>query len=399
MNRQLRFRFSLRMLLLAMLVLGLFLGWYGREWDRLRRQRAIATQFQSRGGYVAYDPKLPAPNQKNSPGQPLSRVAGRMLFGEDAFAHIDTVWLKDSKPGDFELFINLPQLKGLLLKQPPDDCLEQLVRNRKLESLDLQHFRLNRARFELLQRLQHLNTLSLTGNEVDDEALESLALLHQLKTLMLDGTNLTSQGLRRVAELEHLQRLYVSASKTIDDRAIGELKPLKNLRTLSLVGTSTTSAALEHIGDMKELRTLDLSHTPLTDSGFENLAESQLAELTVFGTAVGSQSLPQIAKMRSLRRLDLGGRNSPLTNSDLAPLAKLTELRNLSISTNGITEEALTHLSSLRNLRSLYLNSKAISKAAAVRLQSDLPHCTISGSDVAGSYELPAPQPSPDEPN
>src|SRR5436305_7011209 len=84
-------RFSLRTLLLACVVLGIFFGWLGNTVIRVRRQRQVVAQIGAVGGQVCYDYRrylgLIGDHHNYSP--PPGPKLVNALFGNDVFAYVD----------------------------------------------------------------------------------------------------------------------------------------------------------------------------------------------------------------------------------------------------------------------------------------------------------------------
>ena len=95
-------QFSLRMLLVLMLVLGCGLGWCAREVQRARAQRKAAAAIEKLGGRVNYSPA--------SGGEVRRAVAWLgQLFGEDVSEDVIGVRLRGTQVSD----AGLAHLQGL----------------------------------------------------------------------------------------------------------------------------------------------------------------------------------------------------------------------------------------------------------------------------------------------
>src|SRR6476661_3465235 len=87
-----RFRFSLRALLLATVVLGIFFGWLGNLLIRVRHQRKIVGQLTEMGAQVqvVYDyrigKRIPQ-GYEGRDGPPPGPKLLRLLFGDDIYAN------------------------------------------------------------------------------------------------------------------------------------------------------------------------------------------------------------------------------------------------------------------------------------------------------------------------
>src|SRR6478752_6377544 len=83
-----RLRFSLRTLLLLMLVLGAFFGWFGKIAIQARRQQKIVVMIREMGGEVAYRRPGRAGFFSGPPRGPW--LLGD-IFGDAAFSNVECV--------------------------------------------------------------------------------------------------------------------------------------------------------------------------------------------------------------------------------------------------------------------------------------------------------------------
>src|SRR5438105_2837109 len=98
-----RFRFSLRTLLLATVVLGLFLGWLGNLLIRVRRQRQIVTQITNTGGRVSYGYEQSEGTLVGNVWQgapPPGPKIIRALLGDDIYAYVVLVQFSNDRLTD-----------------------------------------------------------------------------------------------------------------------------------------------------------------------------------------------------------------------------------------------------------------------------------------------------------
>src|SRR5947209_6373548 len=110
-------RFSLRTLLLLVLILGVGLGWLGNVIIRVRHQRQIVAGIGAAGGQVAYDYRrylgLIGDHHNYSP--PPGPKFINVLFGNDVFAYVDGVYISGPRVTDADLLClaELPRLQEL----------------------------------------------------------------------------------------------------------------------------------------------------------------------------------------------------------------------------------------------------------------------------------------------
>jgi len=94
------------------------------------------------------------------------------------------------------------------------------------------------------------------------------------------------------------------------------------------------------------------------------------------GPAIKNRRLAAIKRLTDVKNLAL--RIDQVTDSDLANLKGQINLESLSLNGKWITDAGLEHLHELANLRTLELGTTRISDEAVEKLRQALPNCTIS---------------------
>jgi hypothetical protein len=170
-------QFSLRTLLVLILVCGCGLGWLARETQRVRTQREAAKAIEQLGGAVSYDPVS---------GFGVRRVVAWLgqLFGEDLSRDVTWVVLSGTQVSDSGLvhLQGLTQLKVLRLNDT------------QVSNAGLTHF----------QGLMQLIALSLDNTQISDAGLAHLRGLTQLHVLGLANTQVNDAGLVHLQGLTQL---------------------------------------------------------------------------------------------------------------------------------------------------------------------------------------------------
>jgi len=134
----------------------------------------------------------------------------------------------------------------------------------RLSDGDLQHL------MAQLEELARLRDLRLDGTQVSDAGAEHLQRLTQLRWLDLIGTQVTDVGLGHLKGLTHLELLSLNQTR-IGDHGLEHLKGLTELWVLNLGDTQITDAGLEHLKGLKHLQYLDLAGTRVTAAGLGHL--------------------------------------------------------------------------------------------------------------------------------
>ena len=271
------FQFSLRTLLLAVLVVAVWLGWYC---DRARRQKQSVTAISRLGGWVYYDYELV--NDKYDP-QAASWVPGwlRSQLGVDFFHNVVEVnlvyhydkgkRLDNAQVTDGALYRldGFPRLRRLLLYegQATDQGLAEVGRLKHLEHLYMWDAgKVTDAGIAHLRKLRKLKYLHCDDSQMADESLRVLAALPRLERLWLQGNRFTDRGLAYLEGMTQLEELWIGMGPTnITDDGVQHLKGLVNLERLGLQETKVTSKGLEHLKGLKNLKSLSLWGSQVKD--------------------------------------------------------------------------------------------------------------------------------------
>jgi hypothetical protein len=178
-------RFSVRALIVLVLVIGAWLGWIVRS---ARIQREAVAAIRRAGGAVEYD-------WQRTSGKSTARDTPRApawltdLIGVDHFGDVTTVTLRGATDAALAQVGRLTCLQTLELnsKQPPlsDAGRAHLEGLTNLSVLDLSATRVSDAGLAHLKRLTSLSELDLDDTKVSDAGLVYLARLTSLSVLNL----------------------------------------------------------------------------------------------------------------------------------------------------------------------------------------------------------------------
>ena len=156
------YQFSLRSLMLFMVVCAVGFDWLGKRLDETRREQAVVAKIQKVGGFVVYH-EMKGPDW-------LTRH----------FRKVQTVNLADTRVTDAEMG-HLAELTGL-------------------EALDLQLTRVTDAGLVHLRGLISLDELYLFRTHVTDAGLVHLKALTNLEKLTVHDTPVTPEGVERLQQ-------------------------------------------------------------------------------------------------------------------------------------------------------------------------------------------------------
>jgi Leucine Rich repeat len=184
-------QFSLRTLMVLMLVLGCGFGWLGMKVKQAREQREAVKAIRAVGGDVVYDYQEFADDfvVLHAP-KPSSPEWLRERLGEDFFHNVVRVNLHGPKVGA--------------------DCLAQLR--------------------SPLGDLRHLRRLKLFATNVTDAELVHLRALTQVTYLLLNESGITDAGLSQLARMLQLQELDLSLTSVTDEGVKKFLQGMPNCR-------------------------------------------------------------------------------------------------------------------------------------------------------------------------
>ena len=182
-------RFSVRGLIVMVLVIGVWLGWLAHS-ARIRRE-AVAAILKA-GGSVAYDWEYVDGNvtRGRKPWAPEWLVD---LIGVDYFGHV-TVALIGTRSTVTEAVMlevgRMTQLQDLILSNTSvgDTGLVHLSRLRKLTSLHLSGTQITNAGLASISGLTSLSALGLSRTQVTDAGLEHLTELTKLEFTVSGST-------------------------------------------------------------------------------------------------------------------------------------------------------------------------------------------------------------------
>jgi Leucine-rich repeat (LRR) protein len=149
------------------------------------------------------------------------------------------------------------------------------------------------------------------------------------------------------------------------DSTIARLMPFTRIESLTLVDyyhrkSRVTDAGAARLWELKNLRSLQLQSSKLTDVGMVELGKlAQLEDLTVgngaYTAEITNTGLAQLKGLSNLRSLTLEG--TRITDSGMSVLRAFGKLRHvgLTLIDGGLSEHCLIELRGMRSLQSLSL--------------------------------------------
>lgn len=244
--------------------------------------------------------------------------------------------------------------------------------------------------------MESLQDLDLSGTQITDTGLVHLRGLKQLKNLSLDETQVTPAGLAQLEPLQSLESLRAYLASHLDDesvKAVARMKSLRRLTThldisdagvealatlphlesMSLSGQKITDAAMVHVGRMKSLKSLELQAAPVSDAGLTELSQlKQLETLELSETRVTSRGIQHLGNLPGLKRLairiDEDAEAGDVTMPTLKPIGEITSLRALTLNMSRLSNKDLADLAGLVQLEELSISGLPVNDLGAFYL-------------------------------
>ncbi len=186
-------RFSVRGLIVLVLVVGAWLGWLVRS---ARIQREAVAAIKAADGGVFYDWEW-SNGVSILGGKPWSPRWLVDLIGIDYSGHVAFVGLVSSSPAT-------------------DAAIRQLGCLTRLDELNLQHSSVNDVSLAGVEGLTHLSRLHLDYTDVSDAGLAHLKGLTYLSLLNINATRVTDAGLAHLRRHTELSKLYLNGTQVTD---------------------------------------------------------------------------------------------------------------------------------------------------------------------------------------
>ena len=252
------FRFSLRSLMLHMVVIAIPMAW---KVNRARNQRAVVAELGKLNSQIMYDYQIVngRANRNLSPPGPKWLID---FLGKEYFVEVSQVTLRNLHVTNdtLALVARLPEVKSASCGSASgitDSGLVHLAGMHDLEEV-----------FLYPKRITGAGLVHLTG-------------LKRLKKLYVPGW-ITDVSLEDVSKLEHLEHLHISGATQITDRGLVHIAKLRNLRYLVIGSLGTdglgerdcmkyTDEGLVNLYGLKNLGFLRLSINEVSQASRDKL--------------------------------------------------------------------------------------------------------------------------------
>ena len=341
-----RFRFSMKLLLVAVTLLCVLLASITKPLIESRRQRGLLNRVTAIGGRIS---DLAVVNRPLSPGRFILSFFGNS-FDTNHFYGIDFSGTKFS-----------------------DDDLDWVTQIKYVKELDLHGTQVSDTGLRHLRNAEFLTKLDLRNTRATDQALPDLLTMELLASLSVGGTSISYKSLEQLDA--KLMYAHFCEERAIDEFKAAGIHVTDPLRILE--GDRSRGCEIVHAGRETRYVVVGMG-TTLTTQDVVNLGYLQsLGKLTVNTVNVAPSGLDSLRPLPKLKELGFWVVN--LTDRDLATIAKQTQLESLIITAcDGVTDEGIANLKSMQNLKRLSIAGKRISHQAIVELGKQLPNCTIN---------------------
>ncbi len=230
------FQFSLKLLLVLMLLVSIGMSWVAVRLQRARRQKEAAECLVRLGWQIEYDCQI---DEKGnfSDAKPPQRGWLRSFLGDDFFDHARRAR------------VPVAYHTGLQLSEEVSEYLKDLD--------------------AALARIQGLSTLE---ELYLDTQMDFVLKIHRNARLERDCIRTADVGMERIATLVNLKKLSLQGTP-LTDAGVKHLERLPGLKQLDLSATRITDAALEHLMGLISLQQLKLPDR-ITDEGVNKLRQA-----------------------------------------------------------------------------------------------------------------------------
>jgi len=213
-------------------------------------------------------------------------------------------------------------------------------------------------------KLRHINPriaselVTATSQQLHEQStLDWLVARKARHTLHFYGAGVNGYGVAAHDRQQiGIHRIDFSNDGSIRDADIERVSGLSGLYFLSIAGTSVTSAGLSKVRGLEQLRSLDLRHVALGGHDIATMGiNSRLLVLKLNDTNLTDTQLASIVKAcPRIEELELTNNN--ISNTGIATINRLRELKSLKLAGNNIDGGAIDSLQKFSRLNELDLS-------------------------------------------
>ena len=346
------FQFSLRTLLLMMLVFGCGLGWFTAKrrqaqqaWKRIADAEKQDVTLYSAGDDVYY-------GKISHQGTRFEQWLGISMPTPPECAKI-SLSRYNSKEAISQL-ANFPVIADIRVNAVSisDDDFELLAGEKRLTTLYIALS--SPLNLTLLTGMSSLVDLKIVSSRcMTDDAVQSIPDLPSLTILAIRDCPITGANLSHLATAcPQLESLSLRNTK-LNEHEMLELEKLSHLKQLDLMYTQLTDDGMAHLSEFQDLQELNLRSNRIGDRGLLHIQSKRLEVLYLRCTNITDSSVSLFTRFPLLRRLNLG--ETKVTDASMPVLASLSHIEIIDLSDTKITDAALHHFSHHKTLQQLNL--------------------------------------------
>ena len=251
-------RFSLRSMLLLVVVIAIPMGW---KVNRARNQRVVVAELQTMHAEIVYDYQIVKVKGGWDYGNlpPPGPIWLTDLLGKEYFFDVYSVgvWGPYVTDETLALIAKLPEVADVSIggqNRITDGGLAHFAGMHNLEVVALYSDRITGTGLVHLAKLKRLKSLCAMG-WINDSSLGHISMLGRLELLNIYGaTQITDEGLAHISKLHNLRKFIIVKSGSADseyiqvsDEGLVHLYGLKNLDELTFSATQVTQAGIEKL--------------------------------------------------------------------------------------------------------------------------------------------------------
>ena len=283
-----RARTSIRVMMLAILIVAVPLGW---QVNRAREQREALDAVQRYGGWVHFDYEFV--NGAVIPGRaPRAPRWLRMMLGDEYFRKVTCVnFDEEGSIGKvvrcpnvtacdelLKKISGLPGLKKLRMKktQATDEGLRHIGKMSELEELYIRDARsVTDEGVSYLALLANLKHISISFSNLTNDSLVLLSGLPSMEEVDLQGNHFSDDGLARLNGKDRLKKLCIGVGAVqITDAGVAHLRDFNNLEMLELQQSRVTAQGLAHLMGLPNLKKVVLRGIGTSDAHVQRLMQA-----------------------------------------------------------------------------------------------------------------------------
>ena len=345
-------RFSIRGLMLLMLVIGALLAFVVKDLIEAREEQAIISKLSEVRVSITFVHDM-GENPDQLPGNPFLRA----ILGENYKVRLYEARM--TEPIGEETILRLPNLRHLEIlelrnEKLSDRSVDALARIPRLRRLTFHWIEITPEQLRRLAQSDSIEMLSLDRRSSTDAHLAQLPLFPNLEEVSLwqlynpvtgkQSVATTDNGIKSLANIKGLKSLAVSEAPNITDEAFVNIDRFRDLESLHISYTQVSDKSLAHIARLTSLRELVLrsdGETPrISSDGIKQLHPlKNLVEVELKGAGIDDRCIPTIAQLPNLEELYLS--HTSVTDAGLSPLKDSPSLVRLIDSQNQITPKGL----------------------------------------------------------